>query len=253
MREMQAIRTLALLVAGLLGAPAAVCAQLPDPPARPPEADVLAAREAFLRGMEFAGERRFEDARREFVHSYALSGSPVALFNLASTLQSLGRHREAGEAFERLLAIRDLPGPMRAQAQPMYAEVVTRVARLRLHGELDGATLRVDREPARPLEGDAVTVVLDPGAHELTAERHEEAWRWSGTLEAGAMRDLLVNLTAAEDPGERPAGGGVDDAVWIGIGAGAAALVVVAAIVVGVVLDAEAQLDPRTPLVLELP
>ncbi|MCA9610132.1 MAG: hypothetical protein KC619_31260 [Myxococcales bacterium] len=251
---MLAIRTLAILAVGLLGAPSMAFAQLPDPPASPPEADVLQAREAFLRGMEFAGERRFEDARREFVHSYALSGSPVALFNLASTLRSLGEHRQAGEAFERLLADPSLPSPVRSQAQPMYADVVTHVARLRLHGELEGATLRIDREPARPLSGGSVTVVVDPGAHDLAAERLDQAWRWSGTLEAGAARDLLVTLSAATEVEHPDAAGGNDDALWIGVGAGAGAVVVaIVAIVVGVVVDGEAQLEPRTPLVLELP
>lgn len=250
---MPAIRTIAPLLVALLAAPAAARAQLPDPPPAAPEDDVLRAREAFLRGMEFAGERRFEDARREFVHSYALSGSPVALFNLASTLRSLGRHREASEAFERLLADRGLEPSVRAQAEPMHAEVVQHVARLRLRGELDGATLRVDREPARPLRGDAVTVFVDPGAHDLGADRAGAApWRWSGTLEAGTARELLVDFEAVAAAGASTAGS-PDPAALAAIGAAVGIALAIAGVIVGVVLDAEAQLDPRTTLVLELP
>lgn len=244
---------MALLAAVLSGPLASARAQLPDPPPNAPRADVLRAREAFLRGMEFAGEQRFEDARREFVHSYALSGSPVALFNLASTLRSLERHREAAEALERLLADAGLEASVRAQAEPMYAEVAARVGRLRLRGALDGATCRVDLEPPRRLEGEASTVIVEPGPHELVVERHgAEPFTWTGRVGAGEALDLRVELEPTSRERDRPAAPD-DSGLWVGVGVSLGAVLVLVAIVVGVVLDAEAQLGPRTPFVLELP
>ena len=251
---MQAFRTISLGAVWLLLGPTVVCAQLPDAPASPSQEDVLQARDAFVRGMEFAGEQRFEDARREFVHSYALSGSPVALFNLASTLRSLEAHREAGQAFERLLANPDLDATIRSQAEPMYVDVVVQIARIRLHGDLDGATLRVDRGAPRSIAGSSTTVVVDPGQHDLRADRAgAEPWSWSGVLDAGDSLDLLVELAVSEAGEPTTPGTEVDVTPVIAVGVSVGLAVAVIAIIVGVVVDSEAQLGPRTPLVLELP
>jgi len=254
---MRALGTIALLVLGSLAISASARAQLPSPPDAPSAEDVAEGREAFIRGMEFARERRFAAARREFVHSYALSGSPVALFNLASTLRSLEEHVTATQAFARLLATPQLDPRIRSQAEPMYREVAGHVGRLILHGALDGATLRVDAGPARPLSGDREAVAVAPGRHELRADRAgAEPWTWRGDVEAGAALDLLVELRAAD--AQPPANdGSTDDAadpLPLALGLTGGALAVIAAIVIGVVVaDSESQLGPRTTLVLELP
>lgn len=255
---MRALGTIALFVLGSLATPGSVRAQLPSPPDAPSAQDVAQGREAFVRGMEFARERRFAAARREFVHSYASSGSPAALFNLASTLNSLEEHVVAAQAFARLLAMPGLDPRIRSQAEPMYRDVVRHVGRLILHGSLDGATLRVDSGAARPLSGDREAVPVEPGRHDLRADREgSRPWTWSGEVGAGEALDLLVELRAAEDassPGRGDPGGDSDDPLPLALGLTGGALAVVAAIVIGVVVaDAESQLDPRTPLVLELP
>lgn len=246
---MHRIWLVALIAALLAAGPTTAFAQLPDPPRGPSEDDVSQAREAFVRGMELAGERRFAQARREFVHSYSLSGSPVALFNLASTLQSLELPRDAAVAFERLLADPGLDATIRGRAEPMLAEVALAVARVRLHGELAGATLRLDGGPPRLLLRSPTVVVVDPGAHRLDAERAgAEPWHWDGRLSRGAALDLAVELAAARAP---EPGGGVDPGVVVGIGVAAGVLIGV--LVGSLVLDAEAQLAPRTPWVIVLP
>ncbi len=242
-----------LVLAGALAVASVAHAQLPDPPPRPSERDVLEAREAFVRGTRLGAEERFEDARREFVHSYALSGSPVALFNLASTLRSLNLHREAAEAFLRLLARPDLDAGIRSRAAPMYVDVIARVTRLRLYGELDRATLRVDGGTPRPLSGQTQTVVVDPGPHELIADRQgSSSWSWSGTTVAGDSIDLLVDLEVLRSA-PTPDDDGGDDMALIAAIASVSAAVVLLGVVVAVVLDGEAQLSPRTGLVIELP
>ena len=245
--------TSALILAAACSLPSVACAQLPAPPVNPSDAEVLEAREAFVRGTQFGAEDRFEEARREFLHSYALSGSPVALFNLASSLRSLDLHREAAEAFIRLLANPDLDARIRSRAAPMYAQVVAHVTRLRLYGQLDRATLRIDGGLPMPLAGQTHTVVVDPGRHELVANRRASApWTWSGSTEPGTSLDLLVDLDplTSSATGDEPE---TDDTPWIAAGVCTIAAALLVGVIVGVVLDAEAQLGPRTPFVIELP
>lgn len=249
---MQGIRLFAVLAALLATGPSGVSAQLPVPPPSPSREDISQARAAFVRGMEFARERRFEAARREFVHSYSLSGSPVALFNLASTLASLEEHRDAVAAFERLLAAPALDSTIRSQAEPMMTLAAVHVARVRLLGELEGATLRVDGGPPRRLARVPEVVVLDPGVHELLAERAGAAdWTWRGSLAAGDALDLAVELLGDETAREGPDPGGIEPYAALGIAIAVGA--VLAALVGALVIDAEAQLAPRTGLVFELP
>jgi len=250
---MQGIRLVALLAALLAWCPPRASAQLADPPRSPSAEDISSARDAFLRGMEFAGDRRFEEARREFVHSYSLSGSPVALFNLASTLASLERHREAVVAFERLLVAPALDATIRSQAEPMLAHSATQVARVRLHGEVGAARLRVDRGPPRPFERSPEVVVLDPGPHALEASRDgAESWTWRGALAPGEALDLAVELLTVDVTAPRVVEpGGIDPYAALGV---SVAIGVGLAVIVGAIIaDAEAQLSPRTGLVFELP
>ncbi len=86
----------------------------------------------------------------------------------------------------------------------------------------------------------------DPGRHGLAIEvAARRSWRWSGTVEPGAE----LRLTAGFEP--LPAASATFDPLpWI---LGAAGAAVVGLIVALVVADAEAQLDPRTSMVIALP
>ena len=246
--QVPAFCTIALSLLSLCMLASSARAQLPDPPVEPAQSEVLDARAAFVRGTEFAQQERFEDARREFMHSYALSGSPVALFNLASTLRSLGHHHDAAEALVRLLANPHLDAQIRRRAEPMYALEVQRVGRLRLHDAPGGATLRLDGGVPRALHGPLETIVVRPGTHSLRADLAEHhAWTWSGGVGAGEALDLVVELTReAPEPAE-------DDPVAAIAVVASLVAVAIGAIVTYAVLDAEAQLVPRTGVVIELP
>ncbi len=235
------LRSVTLLLA-LLALPPAARAQLPEPPASPSDADVARARDLFVQGVEHAQSERWTQALDAFVRSYAASGSPVALFNVASTLRELGRMREAIEAFDRLLAARALDDEMRLGAERLRAQTASQLAGVALDGvppgearvSADGATRTSTERP--------IALELDPGAHELRVELDGYApWRWQGTLAPGAMLALDADLA--------PAGGG-DALPWI---LGAVGLAVAGAIVAIVVADFEAQLHPRTALVIALP
>ncbi len=240
---MRALLVAALCVAAL--PPSGASAQLPDPPAAPSDADVSQARDRFVHGMELAEGEDWEPALAEFLRSYALSGSPVALFNVGSTLRSLRRFVEARAAFDRLLGDPEIDEEMRTVAEEMRLHVTAQVASVTVDGVpsgeasvvAGGAERAATRE--RPIE-----VELDPGPQALTVRLPAYApWSWRGTLEPGARLRLDAELTP------EPSGGG-DALGWILGVAG----VVVAGVIIGLVVgDLEAQLDPRTSLVVAVP
>ncbi|HEY8427156.1 MAG TPA: tetratricopeptide repeat protein [Sandaracinaceae bacterium] len=217
-------------------------AQLPDPPPAPTDADVARARALFVEGVQHAQDRRWDEALDAFLRSYATSGSPAALFNVGSALRELGRYREARDAFDRLLEDPALDDDTRARAEELRTETAARVARVRLEGVPPGEArvtgAGAPREtPERPIE-----LELDPGARALGVELPGYApWRWSGTLAPGAelVLDASLSSLSAGDP-----------LPWF---LGAAGIVIAGVIVALVVADAEAQLDPRTPLSIALP
>ncbi|RZO48517.1 MAG: hypothetical protein EVA89_37045 [Sandaracinaceae bacterium] len=238
-------------IAGLILACTSVAsAQLPEPPTSPSETEVSAGRAAFLEGIGHARAERWEPAREAFERSYTLSGSPVALFNLASTDATLGRHQLALAAFDRLLALPDLDAETRERASALRATSAARVGVITIRGIPDGdARVTADgrlREvtPRRPVE-----LVIDPGPHVLAIGMPgAEPWTWTGDVAPGAILDLEASLVLPEAPPERVEG--ADPLPWILVGAAAA--LVVGAVVTGVVADQSAQLQPRTELVLDL-
>lgn len=240
---MRALWTVTLF---LVLAPCIAHAQLPDVPPAPSDEDVSRARDHFVRGIELAQSERWEPALDEFLRSYALSGSPAALFNAASAMRALERFREAREGFDRLLADRELDAETRQAAETLRREAAAHVARVTVHNVPTGMARPVadgeerDASDARPVE-----VEVDPGTRTLKLELPGHLpWSWTGLVPAGAR----LNLDAELIP--EPSGGGDDALGWA---LGGLAAVVVGALVALIVVDLEAQLDPRTPLVITLP
>ncbi|MCC6877909.1 MAG: PEGA domain-containing protein [Sandaracinaceae bacterium] len=220
-------------------------AQLPDPPERTSETDSARARDAFVHGMELARESRFADALEEFLRSYELSGSPVALFNVASTLRSLGRVSEAQEAFDRLLAMEDLDDAMRRAASEHRADVAARVARVQIEGVPAGsARVAADGRERGSFTSRPIELALDPGEHalELRLDGHLP-WRWRGPLDEGSQVSLSARLA--------PITGSIleEPALWIVVVASAVAGLVIAS----VAIDQSLQLGARTSPVVVLP
>lgn len=239
------MRAALAIVFSLLVATAA-SAQIPDAPAQPSEADIARARDQFVHGMELAQAESWDAALSEFVGSYAQSGSPVALYNIGSALRALRRFREARMAFDRLLEDAELDPDMRANAAQMRSEMTAQIAVFTIDGVPAGpARVTADDELREVTEVRPIEVELDPGPHTLALEHPTRGvWRWSGSMSTGAEE----RATASFEDGA----GGIDVVVPIVASAIVAALAVIA-IVAGVVADEEAQLDPRTPLVIHLP
>lgn len=244
MRALASILILSLWASG-------ACAQLPEPPASPSETEVSGGRAAFLEGIGHARAERWEAAREAFERSYTLSGSPIALFNLASTDAELGRHRRALEAFDRLLTDPELDDETRARAETLRRRSAARVGAITIRGVPAGDARVTEDGRLRAITDERpIELILDPGPHVLAVGLPDvEPWTWSGDVAPGALLDLDATLenpsppTPVVEPGDDPL-------PWILIGVGAAVLT--GAVVTGLILDQEAQLSPRTDLVIDL-
>ncbi len=214
------------------------------------DSDRQQAREAFIAASQAADEERWADALEGFERAYRLSGVPTALYNVAMVLRALGRHRDARDAFRRLLDGHP-EYDAREQAQALLEEEAARVAVLELVGldpqadyelRLDGRLVESERGRRRELETDA-------GRHTLVADREGyRTFTWEGAVRDGERRRIEVVMEQLQlEPERRPLRKSA--AFWIVTGvvlAGAAALS-------GVLLHRRAQLEGETDNVLVIP
>lgn len=174
---------------------------LDRPNGEPTQAALQEARALFVTGSSAVEAGRWADALQSFERSYELSGVSAALYNAATALRSLGRHRDARDAFLQLLSAHpDLDANMRREAEARRAEEAARVAVLSLAGlPVDGElqvrfdNVAVPDNGERPLEVEA-----DSGPHALRVDlpRHRP-WLWEGRLRDGQYTTLDVNLELA--------------------------------------------------------
>lgn len=201
------------------------------------------ARAEFIRGTRALEEGRIADGLACFERSYAESGNPAALFNVVRTLASVGRHLETIDAADRLLREHPaLAADLRQGAETLRAEARARLARLVLLGApADAITL--DGRAVSPM-GAPPTIVLDPGPHELGAERAaHRGYVWRGELAEGEVRPLSLAFAPLDE--------GDDEALLVGLGVGIGGAVLVAVAIVAAVLAHDAaQLTPTHDRVL---
>ena len=225
-------------------------AQLPEPPARPSAEDVARAREIFIRGVGHAEAEAWAPAARDFLQSYRLSGSPVALLNAGTSLARQGRHRDATEALLRVLHDPSFDDPTRDALERALQGSSAHVAIVTLHGLPDeGVRWALDRTDRGPPTRQPLVIVLEPGAHHIAVTQPGLApWVYEAPLQAGARVERNV-VFAPEVETVEPGG----DEAWPWILVGVLGALAVGGIVAAVALDAEAQLQPRSPFVIELP
>lgn len=245
-----------LLVCALVSVlPAPVAAQAEEDTSEEAEPD---AREAFARGSEAASEERWADSERWFRRAYELSGVSSALFNQAVALRALGRHREARDAFRRLLG-EDIDPSVRETARELMEQSAARVASLRLQG-LDPDTehgVQLDGEPREDDRRRPLVLETDEGTHSVLVVRSGyEPFTWTGRVEPGGMVSVPVELQAlpehrvvVRETVRENTSVFEEPAFWIIIGVVLAATA--AAITTGVVFD-QAQLQPMSGVRIEL-
>ena len=224
-------------------------------PATPPgDAEIAEARALFMAGQSAVEAGRWADALERFERSYALSHAPSALFNVAFALRSLGRHREARDAFDRLRAQHPgLDAPVAREAERLRAEEAERVAALHLH-RLDAALryeLRLDGERVDDGGDRPLVIETDPGDHviSVTDRQSTAPFVWEGTLVDGQREAIDVSFApGAEDPPSATNG-----SLWSSPWLWAAVVAVVAAgLVTAYFVNDAAQLEPLSDRWYEL-
>jgi tetratricopeptide (TPR) repeat protein len=252
-----AVRRTALVVALVacshaVAPPASAQHRLVRPSGTPSAEALRQARDLFVAGSAAVEAGRWADALDKFDRAYALSGVAAALYNAATALRSLGRHRDAREAFDLLLTAHpEIDAALRAESLARREEEAARVVVLALAGipervtvevQLDGVAVR--DEGRRPFE-----VQSDAGQRALRVDaRDYEPWRWQGRVQDGQYVTLQVDLRRTP-PRSTPSS--VFSSPWFWVAVGTAVLAAGAA-VTGYVVYQDSLLEPQSPNVVDL-
>lgn len=259
MRAPRFVAALLALSIGLSALPAAAAFTWAAPSGEPSSAAKQEAKALYIAGNRAVEQGRWSDALVDFEKSYALSGVPAALFNVATSLRALGRHVESRDAFAQLLERhgKKLDPDVRKEAETLHAEEKARVASLVVadlpskHDELkiflDGKTQKDAGE--RPLSFE-----VDAGKHALRVENEQsKPFTWEGTFVDGEKKHVAVRLIpedkpvvvappkAPEEP--KPSGSVWSSPIfWTVVG-----VVVVGGAIGGYYYDRSKQLEPGSP------
>jgi hypothetical protein len=164
--------------------------------------DIDAARAAYVQGLDAAKNEQWSDAVEAFRHSYELSTTSAALYNLGFALRALGRHREARDTFGALLKERAaLDGSTLAQAERMRSEEAKRVVSVNVAGfDPEGAyEVLLDGVPTALSGQRELALEVDEGKHALAVHRGSRTvLRWTGSVQAGAQVSLEIDSTPQE-------------------------------------------------------
>jgi hypothetical protein len=231
------------------------------PASEPSKAALDEAHARYVAGNRAVEQGRWADALVDFEKAYALSGVPAALFNVATTLRALGRHREARDAFALLLSRHGpkLDPAVKKDAERMRAEAAARVGTLVLE-ELPSRTpelhVYVDGAPAADGGARPLSIEVDPGKHALRVEEPSaQTFTWEGTFADGERKSVRVQLASranvsALPPAPKTESGSLWSSpyFWTAVGV----VVVGGAVVGGYYWHKERQVEPQSGLVVKL-
>lgn len=204
------------LVAALLAAslsfaalPAFAAHSWPAPSNEPSSAAVQEAKALYVAGNRAVEQGRWSDALLDFEKSYALSGVPAALFNVATTLRALGRHVESRDAFAQLLdKHKKLDPDIKKQAEQLFAEEKARVASLvvaDLPSKKDELKITLDGKAQKDGGERPLSFEVDSGKHALRVEDSQsKPFAWEGSLADGEKKQVTVRLVPDEKPAPAP-------------------------------------------------
>lgn len=260
-RLLSATIVAAMLSAGLVHADDA---RWTAPPGEPSKAALDEAHARYIAGNRAVEQGRWADALVDFEKAYALSGVPSALFNVATTLRALGRHRDARDAFALLLRRHGakLDASVRKDAETLRAEEAARVSTVVLEDlPTKSPQLRVfvDGAAAPDDGGRPLALELDSGRHALRVEEpSSQTFTWEGTCSDGERKSIQVRLVSRATVSALPAAPKADPGsssslwsspiFWTAVGV----VVVGGAVTGGYFWHKGRQVEPQSGLVVKL-
>lgn len=231
------------------------------PASEPTSAAKQEAKALYIAGNRAVEQGRWSDALVDFEKSYALSGVPAALFNVATTLRALGRHVESRDAFAQLLEKHKgkLDADVTKQAEQMYAEEKARVASLvvaDLPGKKDDLKISLDGKTQKDDGDRPLAFEVDPGKHAVRVEEDKsKPFTWEGSLGDGEKKQITVKLVPEDKPvvapppkPEEPKSGSVWSSPWLWTAVG---VVVVGGAVGAYFYDRSKQLEPGSGITVK--
>lgn len=161
------------------------------------------ARKAFKEGVTAFQSGDFETALEKFRQADAAGHVPTITYNIARTLEQLGRPNDAVVTYERYLAEAGESGEFTTAAALAIAQIKARNGRLLVSSNPPGASVTLD---GTALEEKTPTAVLvPPGSHRLTLSLGD--WREERSVEttAGTSSELVFvrGKTAPAPPPKR--------------------------------------------------
>lgn len=244
-----------LLIAALFMNPAALAAQ----PAEPSAAEVAEARRIFAEGVAHVQAREWQEAVVCFRQVLEVRVAPPVLYNLGAALVELREYAEAEPYLRRVVDDPNAEASLVERSRHLLEEMALHggVITLRFVGELGTGVVYLDGEPlpaARltdrlPVASGAHTVSIRDGSRERI--RQTFAIRERQTAEVAVVADPALATTASTEASVTPrdaaaAATGSEQAdpldasprhphrrwLYVGIGAGAAIVITVIAVVV---------------------
>ncbi len=176
-------------------------APFPEPvPAAPPPApspEDLApkdlAREYFMRGVALFEAGELDAALAEFRRSASTYDTRVASRNVAVCLQALGRHDEALEVLEKMLAASDLNAEWRKMLERDAAEATRRVGSIAVDVDVPGATVLVSGR-VRGRSPLAAPIRVPSGSHRVRVIK-EDHLPFETRVEVAGQQRVTVSAT----------------------------------------------------------
>lgn len=130
------------------------------------------AREHFLRGVELYREGDFRSAIIEFERAYEVAPNYKVLYNIGQAHHELQDYAAAHVAFERFLREGgdEINPVQRKKVEDEIRKLAGRVAKARIHVDVEGATILVDdvERGTTPL---AAPLTVSTGRHKITIQK----------------------------------------------------------------------------------
>lgn len=194
------VLVIAVLPSALVVTPAVAHAQ-PESPAAANET-TEAAREHFLRGVQFYNNGDFKLSLVEFRRSYELSRNYRLLFNIGQVNHQLNNYTKALRALEEYLTVggAEVPEARRAEVESAILELRRKTAKLQILVNVPNAAVYVDDELVERTAPGA-SIVIDAGDHRVSARvpGYEPASA-AVTLVAGEASQVRLTLRRVAAP-----------------------------------------------------